>query len=545
MNRRALIVFVLLSIIPIEIARGDSTNPPRVFGIKIVNEKAVYAPGDEIIYEIEYSGGNPGIKSLQYGLSPIASGTCVGTNNVLYWSESTAKSYSTTNVGPISNNIFRLTGTVTSDCRNGVNEFGLSFLSMTDKTDLKYEAFFRAPSFNVTDGRFIPPGTLLGNARAVTLSLDFLQSSYVIDENKPVLISLPKKNSDGILITYYAFYEDVCRIARDSSGYGSILEIVKSGTCEVQAKVVLTRSEFTNTQISKKIFISSQADAKAAADGLLTPPPTDVSCSISTAGVICSNSITITRTWNVTGSPSLDWYFALLKPAQDPNLSSSYGTRALQKKSNPGQVTDSQEFIYEKLLTFAGNNPEASVLITAIIVNGDGKFWPAVGKGTYVVLKDVKSEINKRAAEAKAAEAKLIADKAAAELKAKQEAETKAAELKAKQEAEAKAATEKVICDANRTELLSIQNTLLAAVKAYPKSANTLNDARLRLQSALTSSCIADVTLNDFKGEVLSVIAQAKTSVSTQKITITCVKGKLTKKITSAKPVCPNGYKKK
>ena len=89
------------------------------------------------------------------------------------------------------------------------------------------------------------------------------------------------------------------------------------------------------------------------------------------------------------------------------------------------------------------------------------------------------------------------------------------------------------------------KTTLLAAVKAYPKSANTLNDARLRLQSALTSSCIADVTLNDFKGEVLSVIAQAKTSVSTQNITITCVKGKLTKKITSAKPVCPNGYKKK
>ena len=156
----------------------------------------------------------------------------------------------------------------------------------------------------------------------------------------------------------------------------------------------------------------------------------------------------------------------------------------------------------------------------------------------------------KQEAEARAAaelKAKQEAEaRAAAELKAKQEAEAKAAtELKAKQEAEAKAATEKVICDANRTELLSIQNTLLAAVKAYPKSANTLNDARSRLQSALTSSCIADVTLNDFKGEVLSVIAQAKTSVSTQKITITCVKGKLTKKITSAKPVCPNGYKKK
>jgi len=30
-----------------------------------------------------------------------------------------------------------------------------------------------------------------------------------------------------------------------------------------------------------------------------------------------------------------------------------------------------------------------------------------------------------------------------------------------------------------------------------------------------------------------------------KKITITCVKGKLVKKVTGVKPLCPNGYKKK
>jgi hypothetical protein len=30
-----------------------------------------------------------------------------------------------------------------------------------------------------------------------------------------------------------------------------------------------------------------------------------------------------------------------------------------------------------------------------------------------------------------------------------------------------------------------------------------------------------------------------------KKTTITCVKGKLTKKVTAIKPVCPKGYKKK
>jgi hypothetical protein len=84
---------------------------------------------------------------------------------------------------------------------------------------------------------------------------------------------------------------------------------------------------------------------------------------------------------------------------------------------------------------------------------------------------------------------KAVGDKAAAELKAKQEAEAKAAaELKAKQEADAKAAADKAAVDAKA-----------AAAKA----------------------------------------------VATKKITITCVKGKLTKKVTAVKPVCPKGYKKK
>ena len=74
----------------------------------------------------------------------------------------------------------------------------------------------------------------------------------------------------------------------------------------------------------------------------------------------------------------------------------------------------------------------------------------------------------------------------AAELKAKQEAESKAAELKAQQEAEAKAA---------------------ADLKAKQEE-----DAK---------------------------------AAATKKTTITCVKGKLTKKVTSVKPKCPAGYKKK
>jgi len=89
----------------------------------------------------------------------------------------------------------------------------------------------------------------------------------------------------------------------------------------------------------------------------------------------------------------------------------------------------------------------------------------------------------------------------AAELKAKQEAEAKAAaELLAKQEAEAKAAAE-----------------LQAKQEAEAKVATELKA----------------------KQE-----AEAK-AAARKKTTLTCVKGKVTKKVTAVKPKCPSGYKLK
>jgi hypothetical protein len=107
---------------------------------------------------------------------------------------------------------------------------------------------------------------------------------------------------------------------------------------------------------------------------------------------------------------------------------------------------------------------------------------------------------------ARAAEAARVAE----ELKAKQEAEAKAqleaervaAELKLKQEAEAAA------------ELKAKQDADAAAAKAAA-------------------------------AKVAAAKAAAAKVAALKKTTITCVKGKLTKKVTAVKPVCPAGYKKK
>ena len=90
----------------------------------------------------------------------------------------------------------------------------------------------------------------------------------------------------------------------------------------------------------------------------------------------------------------------------------------------------------------------------------------------------------------------------AAELKAKQEAEARAgAELKAKQEAEAKTALE------------------------------------LKAKEEADAKAVAD----KLAAEKLA----ATKAAALKKTTITCIKGKLVKKVTAVKPLCPAGYKKK
>jgi YVTN family beta-propeller protein len=137
----------------------------------------------------------------------------------------------------------------------------------------------------------------------------------------------------------------------------------------------------------------------------------------------------------------------------------------------------------------------------------------------------------KQEAEAKAAaelKAKKDAEaKAAAELKAKQDAEAKAAaELKAKQEAEAKAAAElKAKQEAEAKAIAELKAAAELKAKQEAEALKILADAKAQAAAILAA-------------------AQAKAK-ATAKTTITCIKGKLTKKVSAVKPVCPSGYRKK
>jgi hypothetical protein len=150
----------------------------------------------------------------------------------------------------------------------------------------------------------------------------------------------------------------------------------------------------------------------------------------------------------------------------------------------------------------------------------------------------------KAAAELKAkqeAEAKAAADKAAEELKVKQEAEAKAAaELKAKKEAEA---AEKAAADLKakqEAEAKAIADKAAADLKA--KQAAEAKASAEKAAALLKAKQAADAKAAAAK---ILAAAKAKAAAAAKKTTITCVKGKLTKKVTAVKPVCPKGYKKK
>ena len=64
------------------------------------------------------------------------------------------------------------------------------------------------------------------------------------------------------------------------------------------------------------------------------------------------------------------------------------------------------------------------------------------------------------------------------------------------------------------------------------------------VEKAAADKAAADKIIQDAKLEAAKIIADAK-AAAIKKITITCVKGKLTKKVTAVKPKCPSGYKVK
>jgi|694.fasta_scaffold65742_2 hypothetical protein len=165
--------------------------------------------------------------------------------------------------------------------------------------------------------------------------------------------------------------------------------------------------------------------------------------------------------------------------------------------------------------------------------------WAPPGQDCSLLSSAVKTAADKVAAEKaaadKAAADKVAAEKAAAEFRLQQAAENKAAQ----------AAAVKFLVD----QTISMKDDLIlrinSLIKRFPAGKADLN-AILKSISSLGS--ITEMNFKETETLLYGVENQIdvleKRLVSTR-TTITCIKGKLTKKVTAVNPKCPSGYKKK
>ncbi len=89
---------------------------------------------------------------------------------------------------------------------------------------------------------------------------------------------------------------------------------------------------------------------------------------------------------------------------------------------------------------------------------------------------------------------------------------------------------------------LEVANKKAAAIAKAEAEAKAKAEAEARAKAEAEARAKAEA---EAKAKANQILTTATSKVTTKKTTITCVKGKLTKKITQLRPKCPAGYKKK
>ena len=100
----------------------------------------------------------------------------------------------------------------------------------------------------------------------------------------------------------------------------------------------------------------------------------------------------------------------------------------------------------------------------------------------------------------------------------------------------------KVLCDSSLRNLEFLNSEISTVTKAILSAeVKAKQEAEIKTAAELKAKQEAEVKA----AAELKAKQEATVKAAAKKTTITCVKGKLTKKITAVKPVCPAGYKKK
>jgi nucleoid-associated protein YgaU len=467
------------------------------------------------------------------------------------------------------------------------------------KADISSGSAKVSVEFSVTDETFIQTPNISFSSRSTTQSIGFATVEKIAGNDKAATFrattTVPVNSAPG----QWSWSLFPLRDSLGNSGgfgpgdaYSNIVEVIGSAADTTQAtkakqeadakaaadkaaadKAAADKAAADKAAADKAAADKAAAEAKASNTALI--PPGNVSCSLSSSGVNFGVSLTFTSGNVVIGNLTYDWDYALLIEGRDPTLVSSYSSRTFFRSTSANSLNLS----YEELLTLASKNPASTVLVFASPKNSlpEVSVKNTSGKGCYVELNSVlknKLESEKNAADAKAiadkaaADAKAIADKAAADAKAI--ADKAAADAKAiadKAAADAKAIADKAAADANRREQLIIVLPLRSGIvplssTGLPLKVNSTSNLSVFAYNSTNDVCEYQNGMIRTKKSGRCVIAFSQEGNSefkpagnlildftiaavTKKTTITCIKGKLTKKVTSLAPQCPAGYKKK
>ena len=254
-------------------AQADTTNPPKILSVSLINQKNSYSSGDPIEFEIQYSGGNPGIKSalLIFRYTDNSTSGCINPSSAAFWSQEDSGKYTRKDFGLVSPGYIKIISTLTSDCKQGKNDIDIWKSEIVDKSDLKADTHSnewfgrRNPTFtiNVVDGKYLPVGTVIEATKNSSFNLDFIVDEYLLDESRSNLLTFPKKTSEGIYIFYNSLTQDVCRSIQPYPGGPADFQILKTGICKISAFSLSTRSEFGIIDLKKEFVVKSKASAAA------------------------------------------------------------------------------------------------------------------------------------------------------------------------------------------------------------------------------------------------------------------------------------------
>ena len=108
---------------------------------------------------------------------------------------------------------------------------------------------------------------------------------------------------------------------------------------------------------------------------------------------------------------------------------------------------------------------------------------------------------------------------------------------------------ETIVAEDKRQEFLKAEEALLAAeFKAKQEAelkAKAEEEARAKAEAEAKAKAEEEARVKAEAELKAKQVAEAKAAAEKKKITITCTKGKLVKKITAVNPKCPKGYQRK